>query len=313
MRIGERIGKPLRVDHATMSGARSDYARVCVQVDLTRPLLSQFTINGKKYFIQYEGLDKICLQCGTYFERARCSCMGRNEDMEVEEPVPTQTRTEPKQPEAVYGEWMIAKKKPRNRRPNPELEGESQEKRGVQVPGRDRQNGSRFNILEVEEIGGEGDASIEIREDPIVEERGKNKEKAKVRGKEKEGCSPPISVTSKTGDQLTVDKPTEQPPSDTSPPAPCSSPHGQIANHHARDAIPPSLGSQAVSMGPGKGVVGGNSNEDNGSIHEKPPDPRGMNEPKGDTRTRTTEQNGKLLRDVHGKSGGGLNGEAVSL
>ncbi|CAI0435628.1 unnamed protein product [Linum tenue] len=68
MKIGSRIGKPIRVDQATSCGARSDYARVCVQVDITRPLLSQFTIKGKKYFIQYEGLEKICLKCGTYSE-----------------------------------------------------------------------------------------------------------------------------------------------------------------------------------------------------------------------------------------------------
>ncbi|CAI0551041.1 unnamed protein product [Linum tenue] len=51
MKIGQRIGKSIRVDHATSTGARSDYARVCVQVDITKPLLSQFTIHGKKCFI----------------------------------------------------------------------------------------------------------------------------------------------------------------------------------------------------------------------------------------------------------------------
>ncbi|CAI0443493.1 unnamed protein product [Linum tenue] len=54
MKIGKRIGKPIRVDHATSTGARLDYARICVQVDLTKPLLSQFRIHGIKYFIQYE-------------------------------------------------------------------------------------------------------------------------------------------------------------------------------------------------------------------------------------------------------------------
>ncbi|CAL1370307.1 unnamed protein product [Linum trigynum] len=39
MRIGGRIGKPIHVDHATSMGARSDYARVCAQVDITKSLL----------------------------------------------------------------------------------------------------------------------------------------------------------------------------------------------------------------------------------------------------------------------------------
>ncbi|CAL1403366.1 unnamed protein product [Linum trigynum] len=71
MKIGRRIGISIRIDEATRTVARSDYARVCVQVDLTKPLLSKFSINGKKYFVQYEGLEKICLNCGTYSERGR--------------------------------------------------------------------------------------------------------------------------------------------------------------------------------------------------------------------------------------------------
>ncbi|CAL1368823.1 unnamed protein product [Linum trigynum] len=57
MKIGQRIGKLIRVVQATSTGARTDYARVCVQVDLTKPLLSKFSLHGKKYFIQYEGLE----------------------------------------------------------------------------------------------------------------------------------------------------------------------------------------------------------------------------------------------------------------
>ncbi|CAI0402796.1 unnamed protein product [Linum tenue] len=87
MNIGQRIVKPLRVDEATRTGARSDYARVCVQVDLTRPLLSQFRIDGIKYFIQYEGLEKICLQCGTYVANGHCRCARPVEPMETENPV----------------------------------------------------------------------------------------------------------------------------------------------------------------------------------------------------------------------------------
>ncbi|CAI0425549.1 unnamed protein product [Linum tenue] len=46
MKIGSRIGKLLRMDQATTTGARLDYARVCVQVDLTKPLLSRFKFHG---------------------------------------------------------------------------------------------------------------------------------------------------------------------------------------------------------------------------------------------------------------------------
>ncbi|CAI0393624.1 unnamed protein product [Linum tenue] len=47
MRIGKRIGKPVRVDKATEEGARGEYARICVQVDLTKPLLSNSALMGR--------------------------------------------------------------------------------------------------------------------------------------------------------------------------------------------------------------------------------------------------------------------------
>ncbi|CAL1410028.1 unnamed protein product [Linum trigynum] len=151
MKIGNRIGKPIRVDQATSTGARSDYARVCVQVDLTKPLLSQFNINGKKYFIQYEGLEKICLQCGTYFNRTRCYCTTPmvTEDQPIEREEVSQRESQlVEEKDAIYGEWMIAKKKPRARlnhtSKGPARGRESQKKGGAP-------SGSRYTFLDEEE------------------------------------------------------------------------------------------------------------------------------------------------------------------
>ncbi|CAI0551026.1 unnamed protein product [Linum tenue] len=59
MMIGEAIGTLITVDRATELGARGKYARVCVEVDLTKPFLSQFMIEGVTYLIQYEGIENI--------------------------------------------------------------------------------------------------------------------------------------------------------------------------------------------------------------------------------------------------------------
>ncbi|CAL1354530.1 unnamed protein product [Linum trigynum] len=72
--IAEKIGKPVRVDCATELGARTKYARVCMEVDLMKPLMGKFSIEGKKYMIQYERLENICDQCGSYGKPAsQCS------------------------------------------------------------------------------------------------------------------------------------------------------------------------------------------------------------------------------------------------
>ncbi|CAI0460823.1 unnamed protein product [Linum tenue] len=65
-RIASRIGKPVKVDRATMTGDRGRYARVCVEVDLTKPLLSQYKVEGRTYYIHFKGLHNICTECGKY-------------------------------------------------------------------------------------------------------------------------------------------------------------------------------------------------------------------------------------------------------
>ncbi|CAI0376389.1 unnamed protein product [Linum tenue] len=200
MRIGCRIGKPVRIDEATRTAARSDYARVCVQVDLTKPLLSKFSIKGKRYFIQYEGLEKICLKCGTYTERGACYCSQTQVPMEAENVEP-EPNSPPSQHENIYGEWMIAKRKPR---PAKKEGGSTSNRGGSPVEeAHQRGGGSRFAVLDEEpdvnmvppEVVNENNAPSKTKQQRI---QSRNKH-AKVHEQEKSG--PDGSVpTSDVGD-----------------------------------------------------------------------------------------------------------------
>ncbi|XP_074314361.1 uncharacterized protein LOC141649574 [Silene latifolia] len=64
MKIGTRIGKVLRIDKNTAAAERGQFTRMSVEVDITKPLLSKFRLNGKVHCIQYEGLKMICFKCG---------------------------------------------------------------------------------------------------------------------------------------------------------------------------------------------------------------------------------------------------------
>ena len=63
-KIGARIGKVIKIDRNTESMDRGQYVRFCIEVDLSKPLLSKFRLNGKIWRIQYEGLRMICFKCG---------------------------------------------------------------------------------------------------------------------------------------------------------------------------------------------------------------------------------------------------------
>lgn len=46
-RIREKIGKVVRIDKNTKSMDIGQYIRFCIEVDLSKPLLSKFWLNGK--------------------------------------------------------------------------------------------------------------------------------------------------------------------------------------------------------------------------------------------------------------------------
>lgn len=66
MGIAKGLGKPIRVDLTTLNFERGRFARVCVEVNLKKPLKGSVVINGERYFVAYEGLTNICSFCGLY-------------------------------------------------------------------------------------------------------------------------------------------------------------------------------------------------------------------------------------------------------
>ncbi|XP_031100770.1 uncharacterized protein LOC116004749 [Ipomoea triloba] len=66
MRVGAKIGRPINIDTTTSLVSRAMFAKICVEVDITKPLLSKFTLRRKVRGITYEGLHWICFKCGTY-------------------------------------------------------------------------------------------------------------------------------------------------------------------------------------------------------------------------------------------------------
>ncbi|MCH81759.1 hypothetical protein A2U01_0002551 [Trifolium medium] len=64
--VGNRIGKTVKVDKNTLLQERGKYARLCVEVDLNKPLLAMFELKERHYKVEYEGLHLLCLACGRF-------------------------------------------------------------------------------------------------------------------------------------------------------------------------------------------------------------------------------------------------------
>ncbi|CAN1225220.1 hypothetical protein LINPERPRIM_LOCUS2449, partial [Linum perenne] len=65
-RIGNFIGRTMRLDLATEEGSRCRYAHVCVEVDLTTPLLGKYMIEDRIFKIEYESLENVYFHYGCY-------------------------------------------------------------------------------------------------------------------------------------------------------------------------------------------------------------------------------------------------------
>lgn len=72
-RIGALLGMTYRVDLRTTSQTQGKFARLCVTLDLSKPLDAYVKVEDDWYQLQYEGLHLVCFGCGCYgHEQTNC-------------------------------------------------------------------------------------------------------------------------------------------------------------------------------------------------------------------------------------------------
>ena len=54
----------MRIDTHTTSESKGRYARLCIQVDVEKPMTTSLIIGGIEQPISYEGIHKLCFSCG---------------------------------------------------------------------------------------------------------------------------------------------------------------------------------------------------------------------------------------------------------
>ncbi|XP_028769767.1 uncharacterized protein LOC114727234 [Neltuma alba] len=64
--LGNLVGRTLKIDRTTAFSEKGGFARICVEVDLEKPLLPAFMHFDEVHKILYERLHLICFRCGQY-------------------------------------------------------------------------------------------------------------------------------------------------------------------------------------------------------------------------------------------------------
>ncbi|CAN1120771.1 hypothetical protein LINPERHAP2_LOCUS401 [Linum perenne] len=116
--IGDKIGTTVRIDHTTLTGNRGNFARICVEVDLAKPLLSKYKLRHRVRRIEYEGLHIVCYSCCCYgHKQESCTVFQApentvNADDTFVNPIFCQDGESVDRPEVLedYGPWMLVKR-----------------------------------------------------------------------------------------------------------------------------------------------------------------------------------------------------------
>ncbi|KAI9117216.1 hypothetical protein K1719_011382 [Acacia pycnantha] len=72
LNLGNSIGKAIRLDVHTAQRSRRKFARMCIELDLTKPLIPSFSVEGNKLHAVYESLNSLCINCGWYGTTKTC-------------------------------------------------------------------------------------------------------------------------------------------------------------------------------------------------------------------------------------------------
>ncbi|KAL5757024.1 hypothetical protein ACOSQ2_021770 [Xanthoceras sorbifolium] len=105
-RIGKMLGTMCKVDPITVTQARGRFARLCVEIDITKPIIGSVRADGKSIRVEYENLGVICFNCGRYgHTKELCSEGLEKGGIEVK----TNNKAEEAGPSKSnpYGPWLL--------------------------------------------------------------------------------------------------------------------------------------------------------------------------------------------------------------
>ncbi|KAL6125131.1 hypothetical protein ACLB2K_073191 [Fragaria x ananassa] len=152
-KIGKILGDVVKVDPLTIGQSRGKFARVCIEIDLSKPLRPVVEVQNIAYHVVYEGISMICFECGCFghpkdkcpsIVTAKVDVSSHQDPSEVENVPNAQSEVEMHASEDIVkedmGPWMLMTY--RNKKKN----GNSGRSKNLNA------SGSRFSVLQEEEI-----------------------------------------------------------------------------------------------------------------------------------------------------------------
>ncbi|KAK3185201.1 hypothetical protein Dsin_032487 [Dipteronia sinensis] len=105
--IGGMLGIMCKVDPLTVNQARGRFARICVEIDISKPLVGTLYVEKRSVKVEYESLGRICFTCGR-FSHSRDACReGVADAINVDSGCVDGDRVPEKSERPSYGPWLM--------------------------------------------------------------------------------------------------------------------------------------------------------------------------------------------------------------
>ncbi|CAI0399275.1 unnamed protein product [Linum tenue] len=114
--MGNLLGRSIKLDYHTQHQQREKFARMAVEVDLSKPLVPRIRLDGRWQKVEYENLPVVCFECGKVgHTNVSCHSTGRgvNSGAEIDSMTSAVVVAGEALPEANagFGPWMIVSRK----------------------------------------------------------------------------------------------------------------------------------------------------------------------------------------------------------
>lgn len=108
--IGSALGPVLRIDSYTATGSRGSYTRLCIQIEIDKPLITSICIGRMVQQVKYEGISSLCFCCGRLGHKQE-NCGYQIKQQQRPESIPAENEGLKKAVEnsskTNYGPWML--------------------------------------------------------------------------------------------------------------------------------------------------------------------------------------------------------------